>query len=79
MNYKSILLAVMLLPVSVVEAKKKNAITPEEIALVHAIESLGLSLERFAKILEKLSQQIDDGIAITHYHCDPPENEEINS
>lgn len=73
MNYKNIFLLAFLLLVSVTEARNKQRISQEEVIIpqaIQAIHDLGRSIERFAKILEKLSQQLEDGITITHRHCE---------
>ena len=70
MNYKNVFLLALLLPIFVTEAKNKQTTSHEEVATAQAIHDLGRSIERFAKILEKLSQQLEDGIIITHRYCE---------
>jgi hypothetical protein len=70
MNYKNVFLLAFLLPIFVTEAKNKQTTSKEEVATAQAIHDLGGAIESFAKILEKLSQQLEDGITITHRHCE---------
>ncbi len=71
MNYKNLFLLAFLLPLSVTEARNKQTTSQEEVVTAQAINNLALSLERFAKILEKLSQQLEDGVTILHIHGEP--------
>lgn len=71
MNYKNIFLLAFLLPIFVTEAKTKQTTSQEEVVTAQTIHDLGRSIERFAKILEKLSQQLEDGITILHIHGEP--------
>ncbi len=70
MNNKSIFLLAFLLSVSVTEARNKQTTSQKEVVTAQAIHDLGRALEKFVKILEKLSQQLEDGITITHRHCE---------
>ncbi len=70
MNYKTLFLLAFLLPVSVTEARNKQTTTQEEVVAEQEINDLGRSIERFAEILEKLSQQLENGITITHHFCE---------
>ena len=69
MNYKNVFLLALLLPIFVTEAKNKQTTSHEEVVTAQAIHDLGRAIESFAKILEKLSQQLEDGITIRHFHC----------